>query len=262
MIAIIVTAFVGVCIGVIITSCIFKWYYPLKNAKTYMPPPKFPVPTITIKEIRESDRIEEEYKKQQYVVAHALTEWHIVYQKTKTSWKGSLRESIEAAALEDKLDKIHDREKKKLEALKKEFEQAIAKEAQPSRPPKGISLEQILAIPRCDGYSDDRIRKLFGTRHYVIPQTIIEADIPAEDKLWALFHLMGDNKRHRLALEASARANAPWVGHSDSIGTLWDVMRSSRQNISSLYGGSIPSAYWNEVQWQLKRAIELMEEPL
>ena len=252
---ILITAFVGVLLG-------FGAAYvhmQLKNAKTPMDK-EFPVHTVTIKEIRGSDRIEEEYEAQKCVVNASNDDWHENYRKTYPSWKGSLRDSVEAGVREKMLWEIYKREAKKLEELKKEFEKAISREIKPSRPHKGISLEQILAIPRCGGYDDDHIRKLFGNRHYVIPQTIVDADIPAEDKLWALFHLMGDNKRHRLALEAGARANILWLGHSGIISVLWDIVRSARHKICTVYGVSNPHDYWEELQWQLKRAMELMEE--
>jgi len=256
---IIITAFVGVLLG-FGAAYVHMQFKALKNAKTYLPPAKFPVPTVTIKEIRESDRIEEEYKKQLKVERKALSEWGVAFNKTKCLGGESLRESIEAGYLEKELSDKHDREKEKLEALKQKFKEAIAKEAQPSRPHKGISLEQILAIPRCDGYSDDRIRKLFGNRHYMIPQTIADADIPAEDKLWALFHLMGTGKKHRLAMESGARASIIYPQHSFTINSLWDIVHNSRHKVATVYKADNPHSYWDELQWQIKRAVELMEE--
>ena len=255
MIATIATAFIGVCIGIIITSCVYMWYYPLKNAKTPMSPPQFPVPTVTFKEIRESDRIEEEYEAQKKVLWEAEDRWYKLHKKVNFN-ECSIREAVAAESEIKEAWRIFKAEEKKFADIKQKFKEAIAKETQPSRPHKGISLEQILAIPRCGGYDDDHIRKLFGNRHYVIPQTIADADIPAEDKLWALFHLMGTGRKHRLAMEACARVNITWFAHSFTNNTLWDAIRTARHRGTA----SNPYNYWEELQWQLKRAVELMEE--
>jgi hypothetical protein len=245
---ILITAFVGVLFG-FGAAYVHMQLKAMKDAKIPMPKPKFSIPTMTF---RGSDQIEKEYEKQQRVVGHAMSAWSDVYQKTKLMCGCSLRESVEATERENMLWETLKREEKKLEDLKKEFKQVMASETQSL---KGISLEQILAIPRCGGYDDDHIRKLFGNRHYVIPRTIADADIPAEDKLWALLHLMGDTKRKQLAMEACIRAGIPYMVFDQSrVASLFIAMGEARSK------RLLQFRHFDELQWQLKRAVELMEE--
>jgi len=71
---------------------------------------------------------------------------------------------------------------------------------------KYITLTQVLALPRCDAYSDARVRELFAGRTHVTLRTVAHAPIPAEDRLWVLIHCADVRTQRLFACDCAARA--------------------------------------------------------
>ena len=71
-----------------------------------------------------------------------------------------------------------------------------------------ITLDQVLALSRCDGYPESRVRELFGARTRVTLRTVATAPIPAADRLWLLIQCADARTQRIFACNCADRALA------------------------------------------------------
>ena len=71
---------------------------------------------------------------------------------------------------------------------------------------KYITIDQVLALPRCGDYPESRVRELFGTRKRVTVRTIAAAPIPAADRLWVLIRCADARTQRLFACDCAERA--------------------------------------------------------
>ena len=71
-----------------------------------------------------------------------------------------------------------------------------------------ITLDQVLALSRCNDYPEARVRELFGTRRRVTVRTIATAPIPAENRLWLLIQCADARTQRLFACDCADRALA------------------------------------------------------
>ncbi len=51
---------------------------------------------------------------------------------------------------------------------------------------KKVTVQDILSWDPCDGYTEEKIKELFGRKKYLNVKQILDLDIPAEDRLWVV----------------------------------------------------------------------------
>jgi len=51
-----------------------------------------------------------------------------------------------------------------------------------------VTIEQVMAMEPCEEYTRERVAKLFGRRKYLNALQVLDLDIPAADRLWAVCH--------------------------------------------------------------------------
>ncbi len=62
-----------------------------------------------------------------------------------------------------------------------------------------IVIEQIMSLRPCPAYTLDRVRALWAGRESLTEDEIAALDIPAEDRTWALIHLLPAKKQRLFA---------------------------------------------------------------
>lgn len=70
---------------------------------------------------------------------------------------------------------------------------------------KYVTIEQILDLPRCNDYPDDRVCELFNGRKRVALTTIAGSRLSAKDRLWVLTALMNPKDQRLFACECASR---------------------------------------------------------
>ena len=98
---------------------------------------------------------------------------------------------------------------------------------------KYITIDQVLALPRCDGYPESRVRELFGARKRVTVRTVATAPIPAADRFWLLVRLMDARTQRIFACDCAERA----LGRERDAGREPDARSWRAVEVSRLYAG-------------------------
>ena len=142
---------------------------------------------------------------------------------------------------------------------------------------KYATLTQILALPRCGGYPDSRVRELFGARNRVTVHTIAAAPIPAEDRLWVLIRLMDERTQRLFACDCADRALAriaspdPRSIEAVRVARLYADGKATAEELDAARDAAWAAAWAAaraaagdaagdaETEWQLERAVEMLE---
>ena len=145
---------------------------------------------------------------------------------------------------------------------------------------KYITLDQVLALPRCSSYPDDRVRELFGTRKRVTVRTIATAPIPVADRIWLLVRLMDARTQRIFACDCADRALAriaspdPRSIEAVRVARLYADGKATNAELAAAWdaagaaaGAAAWAAAWDaawaaawaaETEWQIARLAEMM----
>ena len=62
-----------------------------------------------------------------------------------------------------------------------------------------VTVDNVMSWRLCDGYTRYRVKTLFAGREAITALDVLEMDIPAEDRLWAVLRMVPDPILHEFA---------------------------------------------------------------
>jgi hypothetical protein len=71
-----------------------------------------------------------------------------------------------------------------------------------------LSVDREMAFQPCAEYTRERVEKLFAGRKQLHFRTVAQLDIPPEDRVWTLLHMMSERQQHEAACRFAEQAFA------------------------------------------------------
>lgn len=95
-----------------------------------------------------------------------------------------------------------------------------------------VTVDDVMLWGPCPEYSEERVRALFGRRKYMTASQILDLEIPAEDRIWAVLHeeLLTDTQLRMFACDCAERVlRHERRNGNEPDGRSWAAVRVSRR---------------------------------